>query len=146
MHDADLVGRAQPVEHRRSDVDGARDAERVLALEQVSQRLARDVLHHVERHPGVAGARVGDVDDVGVAEPRERTPLLTQAADQILAPGELAEERLEHEALAELGVLHQINGAHPARAEQAVHPVTSAGDDFAVAELPHVPRRSARST
>jgi hypothetical protein len=48
---------------------------------------------------------------------------------------ELAQQGLEHEALAELDVLDFVDGAHATDADQTDHAVTRTGDYFAALEF-----------
>jgi len=144
MHDADLVSGGERVEHRRRDVNRPRDADGLLAVEQRGERLALHPLHHVVRLVVVRGPGVGDVDDVRVIEPPEGAPLLAQARDEVLAGGQVSEQGLEDELLAELGVLDQIDRAHAPGAEVPDDPVAGTGNDLAVGELAsHGSRRAA---
>ena len=74
------------------------------------------------------GARVGDVDDVGMADLRRRARLAAEARHQIGLPRELRVQDLERDLLADLDVLGLVDRAHAAGAEHALDAVAPVDD------------------
>ncbi len=147
VDDADRVRRPERVCHPRHEIDrlGRRDSS--LAEEARSERLSVEPLHHEVGHAALGGPGVRHVHDVRMIQPAERSPLVSQPADEIGTIPELPDQDLEDEALPELDVLDFENAAHPACPEQADHSITSPRQDVAVVKLPlsqrSLPRRRA---
>ena len=66
MNDADLVRGAQRFEHGDRDVHGLQHVKTAFPPQQGGERIAIEMLHDIEGHATVGGARVSHVDDVGV--------------------------------------------------------------------------------
>jgi hypothetical protein len=143
VNDADLVRGREPVEDRRGDFERGRRGKAAHTPHALRQGLAFEPLHDEERHAARGRARVRDGHDVRVLEATERAPLVAQPLDEILATRELAQQRLEHEALAELQVLDVVDGTHSPHADPAEHAIACALDLLAVFEFAVV--RHARS-
>ena len=110
----------------RADEQRARDVQRPLAVDELAELDAVEVLHHEEERAVGGGARVGDVDDVGVADLRGGARLAPEALDQIgrLAVGRVQD--LERDAPADVDVLGLVDPPHAALAEEAPDVVAAA--------------------
>ncbi len=96
--------------------------------EGVCEALARQDLHEVVRHPLViAGAiELEDLDDAGVREMPEGASFHLEAFDEVPPMRERAVQHLQHEQAADVLVLDEIDGAHPARAEDGLDEILGA--------------------
>ena len=135
MDDADFVRRREPFENAARDRDGLDDRKPAASFQARAERLAFEPLHHEVRNVRARHAGVGDGDDVRMLETSERALLVAEPRDDVVSPREIAQEGLEHEALAELEVLDVVDEAHAASAEKPDHPVSSTGNDFTRAEF-----------
>ena len=85
-----------------------------------------EVLHH-EVEGAVGGrARVGDVDDVGVADLRGRARLAPEALDQLGAGVEARVQDLDRDAPADVDVVRLVDAAHRPFAAQPAQVVAAA--------------------
>ena len=77
------VRRRQGAADLGADVQGAPDLERALAVDHVRQLDAFEELHDEVHRAVGGGARIGDVDDVGVPDLGRRARLPAKAGHQI---------------------------------------------------------------
>ena len=101
----------------------ARLGQRPLALEQLGQALPVEVLHDHEGAPVLGRARVGDVDDVLVADRRRQLRLLHQALRHLGAIEVLVAQHLDRHRLGQEHVGRFVDGAHAAFADLARQPI-----------------------
>jgi hypothetical protein len=121
MHDAgsvrgaERVGRLRRVVHKPSSVD-------VAAIEQRSERLARDELHRDEVDRTAVGRRaladVVDRDEVGMVQRRRGPRLLDEARRPIGVADQVLGQDLQRHRASQLEVVGAIDLAHAAAAEQ----------------------------
>ena len=121
MNDALVVRVVERVEEIDRDVVRVGELELPLLLEHDAQRLPVQPLHHVVRQAKVVAGHAGgdDFDDVRVIEARERARLVLHAPREVFARAELRVQRLQDVALADRRILDVVDGAHPARADEA---------------------------
>ena len=98
-----------------ADVHDVAQRQRAL-LQALPQRLALDELRDDEG-PAVELAEVVDDHDVRVVQTRRGPRFLVEAAQPIAVGGELRRQELERHGPIELGVVREIDLAHPAGAE-----------------------------
>ena len=123
MHDAALVRRAERARRLPRDVEHARLGQRAVALDQLGQALPVEVLHHHERAPVLGRARVGDVDDVLVADRRRQPRLLHEPLRHFRAIEVLVAQHLDRDRLATADVRRLVDRAHAAFADLARQPI-----------------------
>ena len=119
VHDAALVRRAERRGCLAHDVEHAPLGERALALEQLRQAVPLEVLHDDEGASVLGRARVGDVDDVLVADRRRQPRLLHQALRHLGAIEVLFAQHLDRHGLGQQHVRGLVHGAHAAFADLA---------------------------
>ncbi len=125
----------------RADVQGPRDVQLPLPVDELAELDPLEVLHHEEERAVGGGPRIGDVDDVGVRDLRGGARLTPEPLDEIgrLAVGRVQD--LERHAPADVDVLGLEHPAHPPLADEAAHVV--AAPDHAPHDR-HGPRTRAR--
>ena len=99
-----------------AEVDDARGVEPLLEVELVRERAAVHVLHDDVR-VAVVLARVVDLDDVGVGEPRREARLADEAVSEDGVVGQVAGEHLDRHRPLELVVPRKVDDGHAAAAE-----------------------------
>ena len=117
----DDAGRVRRDERRADgehEVDEVARRHRTRALEAMREVLAREELHD-EVGDAPLAAHVRQIDDVRVAQARGELRLAQEALARARDGGDAGSERLDGDALADLGVDRLVHGAHAARAEQA---------------------------
>ena len=127
MDDAARVRRRQPVGELQRDVRGARDRQRALVLELVAERQALEQLHDDEAVTVGRLPEVLHVDDVLVADLRDRARLVEEARDHLLVRRQLGMDDLERDALADDRMLREEHVAHRAGADLLQHLVVADG-------------------
>jgi myo-inositol-1(or 4)-monophosphatase len=121
VDDARLVRGRERARGADADVQHVGDRH-LLAADLLAQRLAVDVLGG-DVVDAVGFADVVDGDDVGMVQRRGRAGLALEAADALLVLGEAHRQELERHLAPQTVVLGEINLAHAAGAEKALHPV-----------------------
>src|SRR5215218_3214006 len=121
VDDAGVVGVVEGVGHRAQQLGGGLGAEAPLAVEQVAQGAAADVLHH---DPGQAPllARVVDGDHVGVRQAGGGAGLAPELLGEAAVAGELGAGHLDGHHPVQLPVVAAVDDGHAALGD--------AGDDF----------------
>ena len=104
------------------------DVEPLLAVDELAELEPLEVLHDEEERTVGRGPRVGDVDDVGVADLRGRARLAPKPLDEIgrLAVGRVQD--LQRHALADVDVLGLVDAPHATLAAQLANVVAAADD------------------
>ena len=103
-------------------------AMRALVAQHLAEVEAVEALHDEVDVAVGRGARVGDVDDVGVADLGRGARLAAEARHQVRLPRELRVQDLERDLLADLDVLGLVDGAHAAGAEHALDAIAPVDD------------------
>src|SRR5207253_147196 len=93
------------------------------AGEELGEALALDVLHHEVRLAVLGRPGVEDADDVRVREARGELHLPQEAPARGLVGGETGVEGLQRDRPAELDVLGELDGRHPAASERSLYAV-----------------------
>ena len=119
--------RGADLQHDRAD---ATPLHRALALDDLREVLALEVLHDEEGRAGRGLPEVGDLDDVGVRDHRRRPGLAQEAIDVIGPSGQLGAEDLDRELLKDRRVLAEVHRPHAADAER-VEDLVAAEQDAA---------------
>ena len=125
VHEPLAVRVVERARHLLRDRERLVDAELVLAVELVAQRLAAHEGQHVVQQT-VRLARIDEREDVRMIEPRRDLDL----GEEALGPehrAELRAQHLERDLAIELAVAREIDDGHAARAELAL-------DDVAITE------------
>ena len=99
-----------------------------LALEQVGEAFADEVLHDDEGRAVVGDAEVDGGRHVVVLQRPRRLGLALEPVQDVAPLGEVAAQELDREAPADDGVMRLVDDAHPAPREQANDPVLPADD------------------
>ena len=121
------------VRARDSARDLARDVERAAELEgplrdHLAQRVPFDELENEEERAVLELAEVGGGGDVRMVDVRGGHRLALEAGDHLRQAAHLGVKDLHREALAHVGVLRLVDGAHSPFAEQAIDPVATRQD------------------
>ena len=103
------------------------DRERPLAIDQVLERLTRDVLEDDELVP-VLLAAIDDRDDPGMAEARGGARLTAEALDVLLVVRVAVVEDLERDHALEQPVVGAVDVRHTADPDQLLELVSSSND------------------
>ena len=126
VDDVGGVRRLERAGDLRGDQQRPFEVQRPVAVDQLLEVRAVEVLHHeVERAVG-RRARIGDVDDVGVADLRRRARLAPKSFDQVGAGVEAGVQHLDRDAPPDVDVVRLVDAAHRAFAAQPAHVVTAA--------------------
>src|SRR5262249_18053398 len=96
----------------------------------LGKRAAGDVLHDDER-PSVRVARVVHTHDVRMRQPSCESRLAGEAGAKVLVVGQAVRKQLDRDRAAELLVVRQIDGRHPAVTELALDPVAAGSERLA---------------
>ena len=107
----------------RDQVGGAVNRQAALAVEQVGEALADEVLHDDEGRAVVGDAEIDGGRHVVVLQRPRRLGLALEPAQDVAALGEVAAQELDREAPTDDGVVRLVDDAHPAPREQANDPV-----------------------
>jgi hypothetical protein len=119
MHHALVVRGAEAEQDLADDVHDPRGRHRRGLLDEPAQRLALEQLHH---HEGATVRRVADVVDVGdviVADARGVGGLAVEALDRFLVLGQLLQQDLDGDPLAQAEVATLVHRAHAAAPDHA---------------------------
>ncbi len=128
MHDSQFVRGAQRLRYLRSDLRRARGIERTLALDDLRQRLAIDVLHGEVQQTVGRLAEVDDARHVTVLDAARARGLLVEARERSRVAHQRGVEDLDGPALWETDVFGEIHASHPALAE-LLRDQVAIGDD-----------------
>ena len=112
----------------RDQVGGAVNRQAALALEQIGEAFADEVLHDDEGRAVVGDAEIDGGRHVVVLQRPRGLGLALEPAQDVAALGEVAAQELDREAPPDDGVVRLVDDAHPAPREQANNPVLPADD------------------
>ena len=112
----------------RDQVGGALNRQPALALEQVGEAFADEVLHDDEGRAVVGDAEVDGGRHVVVLQRPRRLGLALEPVQDVAPLGEVAAQELDREAPPDDGVMRLVHDAHPAPREQANDAVLPADD------------------
>ncbi len=115
VDDPPLVDRVKAGRHPGEDPQGLRGLEAALAVEQLAERLALDVLHDDDQVPVGGRHHVIDGDEVRMADRGAHERLAPQPAEPPYVG--VAAHLLERDAAPEHRVLGEVDGRHPAGPE-----------------------------
>ena len=123
MSDPLAVGDGQPAQHLADDVESASRRHGPFA-DQLRQRLPRKQLHHQVRHTAV-DPKVGERDDVGVRQRRERPRLALETATPLGRRGRALRQHLDRHQPIELHLPALVDNADAADAQPCQHLIAS---------------------
>ena len=141
MHDAELVDGGEGREHIGDPADHGEARDGVVRHAR-RELLSLEPLHRdVEQLALRVAARVVDLDDVGMPEPRGDAHLAQEAARRLAVVGVLGPEDLERELALRHLVRDEVDRAHTARAEPTLDAVLAVHDraGLELASAPHGP-------
>ncbi len=119
VDDVALVHRRHRGAHREHEVQRGREGERAAVVDAVGEALPLEELHREVGH-AVDGARVVDLDDVGVLEARRGLRLAEEARGERGVRGQLAAQDLQRHALLQRELQGLVDHPERARAEHAL--------------------------
>ena len=125
VDDALVVGGVQGAADLAPDVDHLLDRQPADAAQALVQILAFEELHDDERRPIVVAIEVGDLDDVRVAQRRDRARLVLEALVDIGVGGGLAVQDLDGEQAPGAHVPCRIHRSHAPAAKEAFYLIGS---------------------
>ena len=112
----------------RGEIGRARHGQAPLSLEQRSEALADEVLHHDVRRPVGHDAEVDRGGDVLALERPGRLGLALKPGQDVATLGEVGPQELDRESPLHDGVLRLVDDAHPPLGEHADDPVLGPDD------------------
>ena len=112
MDDAARVRRGESVGDLRRDVRRALGWQRAFETQEITEPGALEQLHHDEAVPVRRLPEVLHVDDVVVADLRDRSRLVEEPRQRLLVGRELGSDHLQRHALADGRMLRQVHRAH----------------------------------
>jgi hypothetical protein len=116
VHDAQLMGFSEGVQHRDEDVAHALEGQRPLFVHDQRQVAPRQVLHRQVQDAVLGASEVDDAHAVRVVQAAGRARLLIEARDGLVVPQQVRVDDLDGDRAAERALLGAVHAAHAAHA------------------------------
>src|SRR5205809_144224 len=127
VHHTALMGVSQGAGRFPENPLDLRHGKRLLLVEQILERGARDVLHDEVVEPALALDAI-DGNDVGVIELGRGLGLLLEAAHHLVVLSDVGRQHLDRDLALERQIMRQEDLAHPSLTQQALEPVLALDD------------------
>ncbi len=128
VDDPDCVRSGERLAHLHHVLDCKPHGKLPLLVQELTEVLPVEVLHHDERHAVRQVADVEHARDVFALDPRRRARLGREAHDQLLVRERFASQELERHRFPEIDVPRRDHETHPAGSDQVTDLVLSADD------------------